>query len=286
MSYEAMDKARNATTEAILAKVGKVFDKAEQMAGGVTNEAWRKRVMAGRIALEYAVLATAREKGVATEMVADALTASSLAQQAKMIKDGTTALGKAYELEPNVLVNVFAGKLVDINLPKGFASSPEIDKMVDSCRTLVTTIVKEEYANRGRFEPGGDRKDSFIALKSDGLVSGTKSELAARIAFLESNIDAGVEKGVMSKEDAGMLKERIEAQVFQPRPPQSLQFSKEFLAFYESRGAAIRTDAMKQVRSVTQSSTVQDIGVKLREVIAQNKVKPSEQSIKGIERGG
>lgn len=64
-------------------------------------------------------------------------------------------------------------------------------------------------------------------MKSEGIVAPAKTELAARLAFMESSIDAAVGKGAISQVNADMLKERIEAQVFQPRPPQSLQFSKE-----------------------------------------------------------
>jgi hypothetical protein len=216
------------------------------------------------MALEYAVLATAREKNMATEVVADALKGASIAQQAAMIKEGAAALGRAYRIEPEVLVNVFAGRLTDVDMPKGLGSTPEIDKMVDTCRNLVTSIVKDEYPHRGQFEPGGGRSDSFIALKSEGLVSPAKTELATRMAFMESTIDAAVSKGAISELNAGMLKEGIEVQVFQPRPPQSLQFSREFHAFFEQRGKGIRIEAMKEVRGVTQSQTVQEIAAKLK----------------------
>ncbi len=269
MSFESMEGQRRDTADSILAKIGATIEKAEQNAAAKTTDPAMRKLMGARMALEYAVLATAREKNVATEMVATALKGATVAQQAAMLKEGTAALGRAYRVEPEVLVNVFAGRLTDVEMPKGLGSTPEIDKMVDTCRNLVTSIVKDEYANRGRFEGGGGggKSDSFIALKSEGIVAPAKTELAARLAFMESSIDAAVGKGAISQGNADMLKERIEAQVFQPRPPQSLQFSKEFTSFFEQRGKGIRIDAMKEVRGVTQSQTVQEITAKLKVLI-------------------
>jgi hypothetical protein len=268
MSFENMEGQRRNTADSILAKIGATIEKAEQNAAVKTTDPAMRKLMGARMALEYAVLATAREKNVATEMVATALKGATFAQQAAMLKEGTAALGRAYRVEPEVLVNVFAGRLSDVEMPKGLGSTPEIDKMVDTCRSLMTSIVKDEYANRGRLEGGGSGKsDSFIALKSEGIVAPAKTELAARLAFMESSIDAAVGKGAISQVNADMLKERIEAQVFQPRPPQSLQFSKEFTSFFEQRGKGIRIDAMKEVRGVTQSHTVQEIAEKLKVMI-------------------
>ena len=267
MSFEQMEASRRDATEAILTKFGASIDKAEQIAAAKTSDPWLKKLTGARVALEYAVLATARKKNVATEIVALHLKGATIAQQAVMIKDGTAALGRAYRVEPDVLVNALAGKLVDVEMPKGLASTPEIDKMVDTCRALVTSVIKDEYALRGRFVAGSHDKDIFIALKSDGQVSGAKSELASRMAFMESTIDAAAGRVAISGVNAAMLKERIEAQVFQPRPPESLKFSKEFNAFFEQRGKAIRIEAMKEVRSVTQSLHVNEITARLKIVM-------------------
>jgi hypothetical protein len=267
MTFEQMEGSRRDTTEAILQKFGASIDGAEKKAAAKTSDPWLKKLTAARVALEYAVLATAREKNMATEVVAGHLQVATLAQQAAMIKDGAAALGRVYRVEPDVLVNALAGKIVVIDMPPGMASTPEIDKMVDSCRSLVTSVIQDEYALRGRFVAGSYDKDGFIALKSDGVVSLAKSELATRIAFMESTIDAAQAKGSITIEGAARLKDRIEAQVFQPRPPQSLQFSKEFNAFFEQRGKAVRIEAMKEVRSVTQSLHVQEIAAKLKLIL-------------------
>jgi len=267
MSFEAMEGQRRDTADAILTKFGASIKKAEQNAAAKTTDPGMKKLMAARMALEYAVLATAREKNVATEMVATALKGATVAQQAALLRDGAAALGRAYRVEPEVLVNVFAGRLTDVDMPKGLGSSPEIDKMVDACRNLVTSIVKDEYAHRGRFDSGSSKSESFIGLKSDGVVAPARTEVAARLAFMESSIDAAVGKGAISQLNADVLKERIEAQVFQPRPPQSLQFSKEFTRFFEQRGKGIRIEAMKEVRGVTQSLTVKEIAAKLKALV-------------------
>nr|WP_317623836.1 hypothetical protein [Acidovorax sp. SUPP3334]BDH38345.1 hypothetical protein AVHM3334_23100 [Acidovorax sp. SUPP3334] len=270
MSFESMEVARRDAADGILAKFGEAIERAEQGVANKATDPGMKKLMAARMALEYAVLATAREKNMPTEIVANALKGATVIQQAAMIKDGAAALGRAYRVEPEILVNVFAGRMADIEMPKGLGSTPEIDKMVDTCRGLMTAIVKDEYANRGRFDGGGSsgRMDGFISLKSEGIVAPAKTELAARLSFMESSIDAAVGKGAISQVNAEMLKERIESQVFQPRPPQSLQFSKEFNAFFEQRGKGIRIESMKEVRGITQSLTVQQISEKLNSVMA------------------
>lgn len=278
MSFERMEGQRRDTADSIMTKFGAAIEKAEQSVAAKTTDPGMKKLMAARIALEYAVLATAREKNLATDMVATALKGTTVAQQAAMLKAGAAALGRAYRVDPEVLANVFAGRLSDVDMPKGLGSTPEIDKMVDTCRTLATSLVKEEYVNRGPFEGGPRASDSFIAPRSEGLVAPAKTELAARLAFMESSIDAAVGKGAISPGNAERLKDRIEAQVFQPRPPQLLQFSQEFTELFEQRGKGLRIEAMKEVRGVAQSKTVQEIVAKLKDltVAASGLNRPSE----------
>jgi hypothetical protein len=271
MSFETMEGQRKDTAAAIAGKFGKLLDKAEDLAATKTSSEFDRKALGAKIALEYAVMATAREKNMQTQVVAAALASTTPAQQAEMIKQGAAALGRTYRVEPDVLVNVFAGKMVDVAMPRGLGSTPEIDKMVDTCRDLVTNIARDEYAMRGRFTSGTYDRDSFVALKSDGVVSPAKSELASRLAFMESAIDAGAKSGKITDANAQFLKERIESQVFQPRPPESMKFSQEFLKFYEQRGQAMRIEAMKEVRAVIQSSTVTEIASKLQVVLPKAK---------------
>lgn len=284
MSFEQVESARMSAASAILAKFGASLENAAKHVAKSTQNVELRKAAAARMALEYAVLATAREKGVATQVVAGALKGASIAQQAVMIKEGAAAMGRLFRVEPEVLANVFAGRLTEVDMPKGLGSTPEIDKMVDSCRSLVTSVVRSEYATRGVFSPGTYQKDSFIALKSDGVVSPEKSELASRLAFVESAIDAGVSKGSISQVNADMLKERIEAQVFQPRPPQSLQFSEAFKAFFESRGKGLRIEAMSEVRGVARSQTVQAITEKLKVLMATKPLPADHRSKQSLER--
>lgn len=269
MSFETMESQRKGVTDSITAKFGKVIDKANEQAGTKTKNDFDKRMLGGRVALEYAVLATAREKNVASEVVAASLHGTTPAQQAMLLKEGAAALGRTFSVEPDVLVNIYAGKLVDVEMPRGLGSTPEIDKMVDTCRNLVTEITRDEYANRGKFSVGSYERDTFVALKSDGIVAPAKSELASRLAFLESAIDSGASAGKISPENAGFLKQRIESQVFQPRPPESIHFSKEFLKFYETRGAEMRKEAMQEVRQVIKNQPVTDLAARLKIVVGQ-----------------
>jgi hypothetical protein len=264
MSFEALEAQRRDAVDAILGKVGEAIEQAEQTASGKTSDPKLKKLMAARIALEYAVLATARERKMATEVVATALTNAAIDQQAAMMKSGAEALARAYRVEPHMLVNVFAGRLTDMAMPEGLGSTPELDKMVDTCRTLVTDIVKTQYSQRGRLQAADGARHASDPFKSDGVQSPAKNELAARLAFLNSSVDAAVAKGAVSEGGGGALKDRIEAQIFQPRPPQSVQFSKPLAAFLAQHGTALRIELMTEVRGVTQSRTVQEIAAKLK----------------------
>lgn len=288
MAFETVEKDRNSAAWDILKKFGETIGRAEENAAKKTSSPAERKLTAARVSLEYAVISTARERGVGTEVVAAALEGASVGQQAMMIKEGRAALGRAYNIEPEVLVSALAGKVVSMDMPQGLGSTPALDKMVDTARNLVIGIVQDEYQNRGRFNAGNGVNDGYVTLKSDSANAPYKTELATRLAFMESTIDAAAAKGVIGKESAQMLKERIESQVFQPRPPQSIKFSQEFRAYFDSRGASMRTEAMKEVRGVTQSSTVQDIAKKLAIVMprtdAQRAAADPRHDTKALER--
>ncbi len=261
MSYAALEPAKVGAD--ILKRVGEGFDRADRSLSERFTDPNMRKLAAARVSLEYAVIQTAMEKRMPTEVIAQALHNASPQHQAMMIKEGRMAVGRAYGVEPDVLVSALAGKVVDLQMPRGFGSTPEFDKMIDTARNTVTAIVQENYATRGRFDAG---KTNYVALQSDGKTGGVRVELAGRLAFIESSIDSAVTKGGMTQNSADMLKARIEAQVFQPRPPQSITFSKGFKEYFESDGARIRGDVMKDVRSITQSKLVQQIGEKVQAI--------------------
>jgi hypothetical protein len=265
MSFEQVEVSRADTTKGIYQKFAESIHAAEIAAASKTHDATLKKLTAARVSLEYAVIATAKEKGINAHQVADALLGASIEQLSMLIKEGRAALGRVYNIEPDVLVNVFAGKLVAVEIPKGFSTNSTVDKIIDTARNLLTGIIQEEYGSRGRFDLAND---SFVALKSEGAVAPMKAELATRLAFLESSIDAATQRGEINAPSATLLKERIEYQIFQPRPPLSLEFSKEFITYYEKRGASMRMEAMKEVRAVMQSNTVKDITQKLEQYLS------------------
>lgn len=263
MTFERIEAARSGAAWDILSKFGETLAKAEKTVAAKLQDPAMRKMAAARVSLEYAVIATARERAIGTDVVAGALPGATVAQQAMLIKEGRAALGRTYNIEPDVLVGALAGKMVDVEMPRGMGTNPAMDKMIDAARNLVVGIIKDEYADRGRFHMGGVGQDSFVTLRSEAAAAPLKTELATRLAFMESSVDAAVAKGLMTSNNGQMLKERIEAQVFQPRPPQSIEFSKQFLDYFNSRGQAMRAEVMKDVRAVTQSQTVQDIAKKL-----------------------
>lgn len=127
------------------------------------------------------------------------------------------------------------------------------------------SIVKDEYVQCGWFESGSG--DSFIVLKFDGVVVLVRSEVVVWFVFMELSIDVVVEKNVISEVNVGMFKEWIEVQVFQFWLLQLLQFSKEFMVFFEYCGKGICIEVMKEVWGVMQLQIVQEIVVKFRFVM-------------------
>ena len=286
MSFEQIESGRENASWEILKKFGATIGRCEKNVAERLKDPQMMKLTAARMSLEHAVIATARERSVPTQLVADALGGATVAQQAMMIKEGHAALARTYNVEPAVLVSAFAGKIVEMEMPKGLGSTPDLDKMIDSARNLVTGIVKDEYTDRGTFTTGGNR-DGFVALKSEAVTAPHKAQLATRLAFMESAIDASVERGAISATNAAFLKERIEAQVFQPRPPESMNFSAKFKEYFEARGKEMRVEVMKEVRGVTQSRTVQEIAQKLVAVMPKQEPKQAPlptRSIKDLER--
>jgi hypothetical protein len=260
---QSIDSARQAATAGILQRFGMAYAQAEQT---VVPEAGRRA--AARVALEFAVLQTGAEKGVDARLVANALAHASPQHQAMMVREGRAAMERAYGGQAELVAAAAAGKVVPVPLPKGFASNPEFDKLIDAARNTVTGIIQETYTNRGRFETGGARSE--IVDVRQGSAQAAKNDLTARLAFLASAIDAGVASGKLTETSAAMLKERVEAFVFQPRPPQSLSFSKEFHAYFEASGPRLRQEVMKDVRGVVQSSDIKALADQV------DKIKPAE----------
>lgn len=149
------------------------------------------------------------------------------------------------------------------NLQHGAWSTPTIDRLIDTCRNLVVEITRDDYFSRGTFAAASH---NFVIMASEDVVSPLKSELASRLAFLNSSIDSGVKSGVLPAAQAALLKQRAEIQVFQLRPPANLHFSDGFLKFYEHHSQVMHQEAMAQVRKILQAQAVTGIDEKLRAV--------------------
>ena len=274
MSATGLDAARAAAQSGILKKFTAAYENAARNASSDPEVAKRG---AARVALEYAVIKTAMEKNVPTQIVAQALEGADPQQQAMMVREGRAAIERTYGRSPDLMAGALAGKIVEVPVPKALASNPEFDKLLDAARNSVAKIVQDEYSSRGRLADFGPRSEQ-IETAAHGKTSGSRGELASRLAFIESAIDAAVARGQMgadpskAKEAGQMLKDRVEAMVFQPRPPQSLSYTQTFLDYYKSAGQQMRAEVMNDVRAVTTSKTINEIGAKL------------DQTMKALER--
>jgi len=265
MSADTLDRFRQDTTDAVLSKVGKFFAKAEKVAESLSGDPSKRKLIAGRISLEYAVLATAREKNVETNVAARALSATEISMQASMIKSAEKILARSYDMQPTILASIFAGKMADVPLLKGVSESPELSKILDDCKNLVNKIVQSDYAQRGRFTHGHGNNDKWLELGSDVSPSKERVQLAERIAFVQSSIDASVKSGFLSQKNADLLKERVQHRVFTPGPPESLKFSKEFKDYYASRGKTIKASLLEQVSTAMNSKEIIGLSKRLAE---------------------
>ena len=274
-----VEASRQKAESSIYRRFGEAIERAEKNI--VENDPSKKRLAAARVSLEYAVMKTALEHNIPTRNVVDSLDAATPAQQAMMVKAGRAEMERAYASQPEVIVGALAGKLVEVPMPKGFVSNPEFDRLIDTSRNLVTQIVNESYQKRGVFQDAGMRSD-YVALSGDKSTTPARAELAGRVAFIESAIDASLAKGQMTGEAAQMLKERVEAFIFQPRPPQSLSYTPEFTKFYETQGKQMRSEVMKEVREVTGHKTVADIAEKLDKTL--KAFEPPQRAREAIER--
>ena len=283
MSATGLDVARAAAQSSILKKFTAAYENAARSASSDPEVAKRG---AARIALEYAVIKTAMEKNVPTQVVAQALEGENPQEQAMLVREGRAAIERTYGRSPDLMAGALAGKVVEVPVPKTLAWNPEFDKLVDAARNSVAKIVQDEYSSRGRLADFGPRSEQ-IETAAHGKTSALRGELASRLAFIDSAIDAAVERGQMgadrgkAEEAAAMLKDRVEKMVFEPRPPQSLSYTQTFLDYYKSAGQQMRSEVMASVHAVTQSKTIEEIGAKLDQTMkALERTRPD----KGMER--
>lgn len=280
MSAADFHAQRLGAQSAIAGRIGEYAGKADQAKLPHTDEAQKRRAQA-RIGIEMAVIRTAMEVKMPTQGVATQLANASPAVQAKLIKDGYDHIQKTYDVQPELLVGALAGKVSKLEVGKGMQFTKEMDAVIDEARKDVANLIEGRYANRGKFQADGDRADILELKSAQG--SPRAVELATKLAYIDSAIDGSVSRGDMSAGQAQMFKERLESQVFQARPPESLKYSDQFRNFYAREGESLRGEIMKSVREVTQSHTVQAVQQKVNAYMGPSQ-KPQDKPVQEMER--
>lgn len=252
---------REKLEQGLLAKFGEAFEKAAEQARAITDPA-RRALGAARIALEHAVLQTALEKDMPTKSVAAMLDKASPQQVAHFIREGRKSVQRTYGVDADAMVAALSAQVANVDLPRGMAQTQTMQQLVEQGRSLVQQSVMEAYQTRGQFTMHSPRSDYLSMQQSTAAVS-ARDQLKNHMVFVESAIDYAVRSGKMDAQQAGMLKERVEHQVF--HTPADTKLSEQFKTFYDRTGQSLRREVMTDARKVTNDKTVAEIAERLHE---------------------
>lgn len=271
----AVQSNREKIEQDLLAQIGKQIAKAEQqMAGG------NRDLNAARVALEHATLQTALEKDMPTKSVAQMLEKASPSQVADFIKAGKRSIEKTYNIQPEMMVAALSAQVANVDLPKGFAQTEAMKELIDRGRSLANQAVTEQFGERGRFTAGpagraGERFD-YVDVRTAQGVPTIKDQLKNHMVFVESAVDYAVKAGKMDAQQGQSLKERIEHQVF--NIPAEGKMSDQFKSYHQRASQDLRSEVMRDARSVTQNKTVAEIADRLSQARqAVEKLRPAMQ---------
>lgn len=252
---------REKLEQGLLAKFGEAFEKAAEQARAITDPA-RRALGAARIALEHAVLQTALEKDMPTKSVAAMLDKASPQQVAHFIREGRKSVQRTYGVDADAMVAALSAQVANVDLPRGMAQTQTMQQLVEQGRSLVQQSVMEAYQTRGQFTMHSPRSDYLSVQQSTAAVT-ARDQLKNHMVFVESAIDYAVRSGKMDAQQAGMLKERVEHQVF--HTPADTKLSEQFKTFYDRTGQSLRREVMTDARKVTNDKTVAEIAERLHE---------------------
>lgn len=252
---------REKLEQGLLAKFGEAFEKAAEQARAITDPA-RRALGAARIALEHAVLQTALEKDMPTKSVAAMLDKASPQQVAHFIREGRKSVQRTYGVDADAMVAALSAQVANVDLPRGMAQTQTMQQLVEQGRSLVQQSVMEAYQTRGQFTMHSPRSDYLSVQQSTTAVT-ARDQLKNHMVFVESAIDYAVRSGKMDAQQAGMLKERVEHQVF--HTPADTKLSEQFKTFYDRTGQSLRREVMTDARKVTNDKTVAEIAERLHE---------------------
>lgn len=251
---------REKIEQGMLAKFGEVFEKAQQQNKAMTDPA-QTALGAARLALEHAVLQTAIEKDMPTQSVATMLEKASPQQVAHFIKEGRKSIQRTYGMQADAMVAALSAKVAKVDLPRGLEQTESMRQLVETGKALVNQTVMDMYQVRGKFELAAHHRSEVITPITPEGAKSAKEQLQNHMVFVESAIDYAVKAGRMSAPEAGMLKERIEHQIF--NVPAENKLSPQYKEFYAHTGKTMRREVMNDARKVTNDKTVLEIAERL-----------------------
>lgn len=160
------------------------------------------------------------------------------------------------------MVAALSAQVAKVDLPRGMVQTQAMQQLVEQGRSLVQQSVMEAYQTRGQFAMNSPRSDHLTMQQSTAAVS-ARDQLKNHMVFVESAIDYAVRSGKMGSEQAVMLKERVEHQVF--HTPADTKLSDQFKSFYDRTGQSLRREVMSDARKITTNKTVAEIAERLHE---------------------
>lgn len=257
----SVQATREKLEQGLLAKFGEAYEQAAKQAQAIADPA-RRALGAARIALEHAVLQTAIEKDMPTKAVAAMLEKASPQQVAHFIRQGKASIERNYGVDGGAMVAALSAHVANVDLPRGLAQTEAVRQLVERGRELVHTSMAEAYQTRGRFAPDAPRAEG-IQLQESGRQLTAREQLKNHMVFIESAVNHAVGAGRLNPEQASMLKERIEHQVF--HTPADAKLSAQFKSFHDSVGPGLRAETMREARRITTDKTVAEIAQALQD---------------------
>lgn len=257
----SLQATREKLEQGLLAKFGEAYEQAAKQAQAMADPALRA-LGAARMALEHAVLQTAIEKDMPTKAVAAMLEKASPQQVAHFIRQGKASIERSYGVDGGAMVAALSAHVANVDLPRGLAQTEAVRQLVEQGRVLVHTSLAEAYQARGRFTAEPPRGEN-VQLQESGRQLSAREQLKNHMVFIESAVDHAVGAGRLKPEQASMLKERIEHQVF--HAPADAKLSTQFKSFYDSVAPGLRRDTMDQAKRITTNKTIAEIAQRLHD---------------------
>lgn len=155
---------------------------------------------------------------------------------------GRAVLEKAYGRNAQDVATVLAGRVGQIDLPKGLGRTDDMQKIVSQNRDLAEQMTMEKFLNRGRVHSVGSQ-GNYLERK-EGREGEIKEKMVQQMLYVKSAIDAQVGRNQIDKQQGEFLYQRVQNESFQT---QSKGASKEFTDFEKTTINRLKSEVAAEV---------------------------------------